>query len=219
MPLDKDEIEAIDRRIQRAGAANCWTGSLGTLATDARRLVRHIQGRDMDYPSDHILRGEAELRRTQYLGDEMDILTEEDAADVKEETRKAADLGGGVVPAVDEVASRKAAALAGGEPIRPGTDAFLGVLQEIAALHIRKSKDYGVDEDALANIRAGGEAIGVDPWKGCVLRISDKMQRLKAFCRRGECEFDGVEDTLADIAAYAAIALVMYREASAPPPG
>lgn len=92
MPLTHDEIEAIDRRIQRAGAANCWTGTLGTLATDARRLVRHIQGRDMAYPSDHILRGEAELRRTHYLGDEMDILTEEDATDVRDETRKAADL-------------------------------------------------------------------------------------------------------------------------------
>jgi hypothetical protein len=119
MPLRDDEIEAIDRRIQRAGAQNCWTGTLGTLATDARRLVRHIQGRDMDYPADHILRGEAELRRAQYLGDEMSILTEEDAAEVKEETRKAADLGGGVVPAVDEVASRKAAA-------REGTTAKFG---------------------------------------------------------------------------------------------
>lgn len=131
-----------------------------------------------NYPADHILKGERELR------------------------------------GVDEIESRKAAAATA---VRPGTDKFLAVLQEIADLHVRKSLDYGVDEDALANIRAGGEAIGVEPWKGCVLRISDKMQRLKAFCRRGTCEFDGVEDTLADIAAYAAIALVMVRE-SAPPP-
>jgi hypothetical protein len=49
-------------------------------------------------------------------------------------------------------------------------------------------------------------------WAGCILRISDKMHRLKAFFRRGTCEFDGVEDTLMDISCYAAIALVLYRE-------
>lgn len=180
MPLTRDEINDIDCHVQRAGAANCWTGTSGSLAADARRLIRHIrETTNMDgYPADHILKGERELR------------------------------------GVDEIESRKAAAATA---VRPGTDKFLAVLQEIADLHMRKSLDYGVDEDALANIRAGGEAIGVDPWKGCVLRISDKMQRLKAFCRRGTCEFDGVEDTLADIAAYAAIALVMVRE-SAPPP-
>jgi hypothetical protein len=37
------DIVTIDQRIQRAGAANCWTGTLGSLAGDARRLVRHIQ--------------------------------------------------------------------------------------------------------------------------------------------------------------------------------
>ena len=37
------DLVTIDQRIQRAGAANCWTGTLGSLAGDARRLVRHIQ--------------------------------------------------------------------------------------------------------------------------------------------------------------------------------
>ena len=37
------DLVTIDQRIQRAGAANCWTGTLGSLATDARRLVRQIQ--------------------------------------------------------------------------------------------------------------------------------------------------------------------------------
>jgi hypothetical protein len=46
--------------------------------------------------------------------------------------------------------------------------------------------------------------------------MSDKMHRLKAFFRRGKVEFDGIEDTLKDLACYAAIALVLYREASHP---
>jgi hypothetical protein len=97
-----DELRDIDRRIQRAGAANCWTGTLGSLAADARRLVRHIEERGMscEYPVDHILRGERELRH--YTGDEMApsdamILTEDDSADVAEETAKAAQIGDGRV--------------------------------------------------------------------------------------------------------------------------
>ena len=97
-----DELRDIDRRIQRAGAANCWTGTLGSLAADARRLVRHIEERGMscEYPVDHILRGERELRH--YTGEEMApsdamILTEDDAADVAEETARAAQIGDGRV--------------------------------------------------------------------------------------------------------------------------
>ena len=43
-----------------------------------------------------------------------------------------------------------------------------------------------------------------------------KMHRLRAYFRRGKVEFDGIEDTLLDIAAYAAIALVLHRETDRP---
>ena len=67
------DLVTIDQRIQRAGAANCWTGTLGSLAADARRLVRHIQEQRRmacKYPVDHILRGEQELKH--FTGDEME---------------------------------------------------------------------------------------------------------------------------------------------------
>ena len=96
--------------------------------------------------------------------------------------------------------------------IRPGSREFLDVLDELKQLHLRKTMDYGVDEDALSNIRSSADVVNMPAWAGCILRISDKMHRLKAFFRRGRCEFDGVEDTLKDIACYAAIALVLYRE-------
>jgi len=96
--------------------------------------------------------------------------------------------------------------------IRPGSREFLEVLDELRTLHLRKTKDYGVDEDALSNIRNSADVVNMPAWAGCILRISDKMHRLKAFFRRGTCEFDGVEDTLMDISCYAAIALVLYRE-------
>jgi hypothetical protein len=96
--------------------------------------------------------------------------------------------------------------------IRPGSREFLEVLDELRTLHLRKTMDYGVDEDALSNIRSSADVVNMPAWAGCILRISDKMHRLKAFFRRGTCEFDGVEDTLKDISCYAAIALVLYRE-------
>jgi hypothetical protein len=98
------------------------------------------------------------------------------------------------------------------DDIRPGSREFLEVLDELKQLHMRKTMDYGVDEDALSNIRSSADVVNMPAWAGCILRISDKMHRLKAFFRRGKCEFDGVEDTLKDLACYAAIALVLYRE-------
>jgi hypothetical protein len=102
--------------------------------------------------------------------------------------------------------------LAKQDDIRPGSREFLAILEELKTLHLAKTLDYGVDEDALSNIRNSADVVNMPAWAGCILRISDKMHRLKAFFRRGRCEFDGVEDTLKDIACYAAIALVLHRE-------
>lgn len=96
--------------------------------------------------------------------------------------------------------------------LRPGSREFVDVLEEVKQLHLRKTLDYGVDEDALSNIRESAAIVNMPAWAGAILRISDKMHRLKAYFRRGKCEFDGVEDTLKDIASYAAIALVLHRE-------
>jgi hypothetical protein len=102
--------------------------------------------------------------------------------------------------------------------LRPGSTEFCSVLDEIKQLHLRKTLDYGCDEDALSNIRSSSDVINVSPWAGCILRISDKMHRLRSYFRRGRVEFDGIEDTLMDIAAYAVIALVLYRESRKPCP-
>lgn len=104
------------------------------------------------------------------------------------------------------------------DSVRPGSREFLAVLDELRTLHLRKTLDYGIDEDALSNIRSSADVVNMPAWAGCILRISDKMHRLKAFFRRGKVEFDGIEDTLKDIACYAAIALVLHREEDRPAP-
>jgi hypothetical protein len=96
--------------------------------------------------------------------------------------------------------------------IRPGSDRFFEVLEEIKSMHLRKTMDYGEDADALANVRQGAEFVSIEPWRGCLVRMADKMQRLRTFCRTGRLVHEGVEDTLLDMAAYAAIALVLFRE-------
>jgi hypothetical protein len=44
--ITTDELDAMNRRIQAVGAANCWTGTTGTLAADARRMVNALRSRD-----------------------------------------------------------------------------------------------------------------------------------------------------------------------------
>ena len=96
--------------------------------------------------------------------------------------------------------------------LRPGSREFFDVLDEVRRLHLSKTLDYGVATDALSNIRQSADVVNLPAWSACVVRMADKMHRLKAFHHRGKTEFDGVPDTLLDLCAYAALALVLYRE-------
>lgn len=137
-------------------------------------------------PADWILRGDRELREQRLRGD-------------------------GVMNAVSETYAELPPPVYS-SAIRPGSREFLAVLDELRELHCRKSLDYGVDEDALSNIRSSADIVNMPAWAGCVLRMMDKMHRLKAYFRRGKVEFDGLSDTLKDIACYAVIAEVLRRE-------
>lgn len=96
--------------------------------------------------------------------------------------------------------------------LRPGSLAFMEVLEEMRATHIKKSQDYGEPTDPLANVRNGAEVVGIEPWRGCLVRVADKMQRIKSYCRDGRLANEGFEDALLDLASYAIIALIMFRE-------
>ena len=43
--ITEDELAEMDRRIQGTGSANCWTGTSGSMAAIARRLLNHIRER------------------------------------------------------------------------------------------------------------------------------------------------------------------------------
>jgi len=78
-----------------------------------------------------------------------------------------------------------------------------------AALNLAalKSSDYSGDTDSMQNFRAFG-------WKGIVVRLSDKIQRLIQFSKKEtfKVKDESMEDTLLDIINYAALTLIMYRE-------
>lgn len=95
---------------------------------------------------------------------------------------------------------------------RPGSLAFMEILEELREIHMKKSQDYGEPTDALANIRVGADVVGIEPWRGCVIRIADKMQRIRSYCRDGRLANEGFEDALLDLASYAIIALIMFRQ-------
>lgn len=88
---------------------------------------------------------------------------------------------------------------------------FESVLDEMATLHHKKNKDYGLDDDPFANVRAS-EEFDIPGWLGGIVRANDKMTRLKTFARKRHLENETVEDSLLDLANYAVIALVLYRQ-------
>jgi hypothetical protein len=83
-----------------------------------------------------------------------------------------------------------------------GDPRFLALLDEMAKVHRKKSADYGLGDSPLANLRASAE-FGVPPWKATIIRLNDKVTRLKAFCQNGTLHNEGVEDSLVDISNYA----------------
>ena len=88
---------------------------------------------------------------------------------------------------------------------------FEDTLREMKRLHDKKQLAYGSKRDPFANVRAS-EDFGIPGWLGAVLRANDKMSRLKSFAEKGVLANEPVEDSLIDLANYAVIALVLYRE-------
>lgn len=100
--------------------------------------------------------------------------------------------------------------------LQNGDPRFLALLDEMAELHRKKAADYGRGDDIFANVRAS-EELGIPAWKGVMVRMMDKVHRIKSYCHNGKLENEGVEDTLKDLAAYSLIALVLLREGTKPP--
>jgi hypothetical protein len=94
-----------------------------------------------------------------------------------------------------------------------GDPRFHALLDELGRLHDKKQEDYGTDTDPFANVRAS-EEFGVPAWIGALIRLNDKVKRLKNFAARGVLANESAEDSFLDIAVYALIGYILYREAA-----
>jgi hypothetical protein len=90
---------------------------------------------------------------------------------------------------------------------------FSQVLREMDALHLLKQQDYGREYDPFANVRAS-EDFGVKPWVGALIRANDKMRRLMKAASGGTLVNESVEDSMLDLAVYALISLILFRESN-----
>lgn len=90
-----------------------------------------------------------------------------------------------------------------GEEVIPGD--FNGICQDLMALHARKNHDYG---------NAAHESYKEFGLISYVIRLNDKMKRLKSLTKPGskqEVKSESIEDTLMDLAAYAIMAIESLR--------
>jgi len=85
-------------------------------------------------------------------------------------------------------------------------------------MHIAKSADYGVDADPIHNLRRS-ERFGVEPWLATLIRFGDKVTRAETFAKKRTLRNEGFEDTLIDLACYAVLTLVLFRETLQPDGG
>lgn len=93
----------------------------------------------------------------------------------------------------------------------PNSARFHELLAEAGELHDAKQADYGRDHDPFANVRAT-EEWGIPAWVGAMVRLNDKVQRLKSLVANGSLNNEAATDSFMDIAVYALIARVLYEQ-------
>ena len=90
---------------------------------------------------------------------------------------------------------------------------FDDLLDELKMLHDAKNHDYATAENPYKNLE-GVSRIGIEPWRGIVIRLMDKFERVEQYCTNGELAIksEGIEDTFKDIAVYSTLAMILFRK-------
>ena len=90
---------------------------------------------------------------------------------------------------------------------------FDDALDELKMLHDAKNHDYATAENPYKNLEKV-LSIGIEPWRGIVIRLMDKFSRLEEYCVKGELAIksEGLEDTLKDISVYSILAMILFRK-------
>lgn len=88
------------------------------------------------------------------------------------------------------------------------------LLDKAKELYLKKNAGYSGDcGDPFKNFRFS-ELFGISPFKGCLVRMSDKFIRIANLTKdpKNEKVGENITDTLMDLAVYALIAICLYKE-------
>jgi len=89
----------------------------------------------------------------------------------------------------------------------------LDILDNMKSVYEAKDNDYSANGLPMGNLRKCEEA-GIDAWRGCLVRIGDKMSRLENFLKEKEYLVisEKAEDTVIDLANYAILMSCLLEE-------
>ena len=89
----------------------------------------------------------------------------------------------------------------------------LSILDNMQTVYEAKDNDYSATGLPMGNLRKCEEA-GIDAWRGCLVRIGDKISRLENFLKEKEYLVisEKAEDTVIDLANYAILMSCLLEE-------
>jgi hypothetical protein len=93
----------------------------------------------------------------------------------------------------------------------------LNILDNMQNVYEAKDNDYSATGLPMGNLRKCEDA-GIDAWRGCLVRIGDKMSRLENFLKEKEYLVisERAEDTVIDLANYAILMSCLIEEIKKP---
>ena len=93
----------------------------------------------------------------------------------------------------------------------------LSILNNMQSVYEAKDNDYSATGLPMGNLRKCEDA-GIDSWRGCLVRIGDKMSRLENFLKEKEYLVlsEKAEDTVIDLANYAILMSCLIEEIKKP---
>ena len=100
---------------------------------------------------------------------------------------------------------------------RHGDPRFYQLIEEVSELHSRKNFDYCPSHKPLHNFRRCG-VMGVEPWKGILVRMSDKWSRIEQLSNGKTPKNESLRDSLIDNAVYSLLCIILLDEAAQPEP-
>lgn len=91
------------------------------------------------------------------------------------------------------------------------------ILDNMQAVYEAKDSDYSATGLPMGNLRKCEDA-GIEAWRGCLVRIGDKMSRLENFLKEKEYMVlsEKAEDTVIDLANYAILMSCLVEEVKTP---